>query len=118
MEDFVTNIHPEFKGHDQRKALWQTERVTRLSAEEIDERCPLSRKPSISMRSWCRTACGTRMSHTALRTGRGRPVFVQQQVGHAYALTAAPPHRRVRQFRKHHDAERDQLSTQARSSRL
>jgi integrase/recombinase XerC len=87
-EDYIVNVRPRFKGHDQSTALWLTERGTRLSPKEIDERFALYRA-ALDLDNVLVPHC-LRHSYVTHSVEDGvDPVFVQQQVGHDYASTTA-----------------------------
>lgn len=88
VEDYTTNIRPRFKGHDRSKALWLSERHSRLSATEIDERFSVYRK-ALKLDEGLVPHCLRHSYVTHSIEDGADPVFIQQQVGHEYASTTA-----------------------------
>lgn len=86
LEDYLVNVRPLLKGAETSGLLWLTERGTRLQARDIPGRFPIYRDALGLEESL--TPHSLRHSYvTHLIEDGADPVFIQQQVGHAYQST-------------------------------
>lgn len=87
LQDYIENVRP-MATKSKSNALWLTERGTRLRAREITDRFAYYRD-ELGLDSDLTPHCLRHSYVTHLIENGVDPVFVQQQVGHAYQSTTA-----------------------------
>lgn len=88
ISEYVHEIRPLYDNRDRQSALWLTERGSRISVSQVNERFNIYRD-AIGLPSELGPHCLRHSYVTHLIEDGMDPLFVQQQVGHAWASTTA-----------------------------